>query len=73
VTNALTREGRSLSVDDRTPRSKRADLDELRGLAEAGILRPVIDRRYALEQIAEAHRYVEQGHKRGNVVIGVAD
>ncbi|MFI6098685.1 NAD(P)-dependent alcohol dehydrogenase [Lentzea sp. NPDC051213] len=53
--------------------NKRALLPVIRDLIEAGQLRVVVDRTYPLAQIAEAHRYVDSGHKRGNVAITVVD
>ncbi|AIQ33126.1 hypothetical protein P40081_37215 [Paenibacillus sp. FSL P4-0081] len=69
---ALRTNGKYVSVDmSHKPRVE--DLIFLQEQLEAGTLKPVIDRCYSLEQIPDAHRYVEQKHKKGNVVITVSE
>jgi NADPH:quinone reductase-like Zn-dependent oxidoreductase len=69
---ALASGGVSISVDDAFPRTKKSDLLVLKELAESGAFRPVIDRRYTLDEIVEAHRYVDLGHKKGNVIVTIS-
>jgi len=70
---ALEKGGKYFSIDDNVPQTKPVDFAKLREMAEAGKLTPVIDRCFPLEKMAEAHAYVDQGHKKGNVVISVTE
>lgn len=68
---ALTANGKYVSVDDSNVPLRSEYLDQVREFVEAGDLRVIIDRCYTLEEIVEAHTYVDQGHKKGNVVITI--
>jgi NADPH:quinone reductase-like Zn-dependent oxidoreductase len=69
---ALTDGGKYLSIDMGVPKTPKRVFLKVRELTESGKLKPVIDKVFPLEKIAEAHNYVELGHKRGNVVITVS-
>jgi NADPH:quinone reductase-like Zn-dependent oxidoreductase len=68
---ALTKKGKYLSIDDSALLLDSSRLDRIRELIESGKITPINDRCYPLDQIVEAHKYVELGHKTGNVAITV--
>lgn len=68
---ALAPNGKYISIDQGTPLTPKEAFVNLKTLAEQEKIKAVIDRVYPLEKMAEAHQYVEMGHKRGNVVITV--
>jgi NADPH:quinone reductase-like Zn-dependent oxidoreductase len=73
---ALNPNGKFISVDDGNPGERavcKANLTILKELTENGIIKPVVDKVYPLDQIVDAHRYVDKGHKKGNVVISLSN
>jgi NADPH:quinone reductase-like Zn-dependent oxidoreductase len=67
----LTPNGTYVSINQGNPWPRVEDLVLLMELVATKQIRSVIDRRFSLEQIPEAHRYVDAGHKKGNVVVNV--
>ncbi|WP_127584637.1 NAD(P)-dependent alcohol dehydrogenase [Paenibacillus koleovorans] len=63
--------GKYISIDDGKLELKAARLETIREVIDAGAIRPVVDRTFSLDQIVEAHQYVEQGRKRGGVAITI--
>ena len=59
--------------NSRLPKIKNEDLLFLKDLIEKNELKPIVDRTYSMDEIIEAHRYVDQGHKKGNVVITIKE
>jgi len=66
--NILNRGGIFLN-NNRLPKITEADLLLLKELAESGAVKPVVDRIYPIDEVVEAHRYVDTGRKRGNVIL----
>ena len=74
--NALKPNGKFISVDNGNPGVKavcKENLIILKDLVESKKIKPVIDRVYPIEQTVEAHKYVDKGHKKGNVVVLIID
>ncbi len=68
---ALAPEGKYISVDDGSPKAIIKDLELINKIVMEDKLNAVIDKYYPLAEIVEAHRYVDKGHKKGNIIITV--
>ena len=68
---ALSSNGKYISVDDQAPSTSKLDFLKIKALVEQGKIKATIDSIYSLEEMAEAHKFVEQGHKKGSVVVSV--
>ncbi|MBF2054262.1 MAG: NAD(P)-dependent alcohol dehydrogenase [Candidatus Sericytochromatia bacterium] len=64
-----TQRARFVATGLRSPAQKQADLDQIQALLAQGLLQPVMDRCYPLADVQQAHAYVDQGHKKGNVAL----
>ena len=69
--NALTSNGKYITIDNGALKLDSERLTRIKEFVESGIIHPVMDKIYPFEDIVEAHRYVERGHKRGGVAITV--
>ena len=68
---ALSPKGKYISIDHGTPKTPKSSFLKIKEFAEMGKLKPVIDKVFRLDQMIEAHRYVETGHKKGNVIVKI--
>jgi NADPH:quinone reductase-like Zn-dependent oxidoreductase len=68
---SLTQHGKYVSVDDGLLKIQPEYLNQLKTLFESDKLKPVIDKKYPLRDIVIAHHYVDEGHKKGNVVVDI--
>ncbi len=68
---AINKKGKYLSIDDGAPQTPKKSFLALKKLAEQGKLKATIDKVYPLDEVVEAHRYVEKGHKKGSVILTI--